>query len=1369
MNDNEYFNAGDSQEFVLKVDKCRQAVHAMGGYAYQCLAAALAWIDIAKKGKLYLEVAEDYAIVVNDALQVTQVKNTKKSGKVTLNSAGVRNAIGAFVELVEKNPGINIDFHFMTTSKIGKEQTHSDRPAGKAGLIYWKEVAAGAEVRPLRAILEGGKFGEAVTEYCKAREDSDLLESLVKKIHWNCGEQDFATLREELESRFVVIGRDRFDLPAEEARRLVNHLVCRVLETSISDDEKKRFLTRADFYELVDAETRVSILRTNLDALLSQLASKAKHSYGEQENFGEAGSVGHTELFINGNTLPVLRQMISRPYVEHSVAFAIKEHRICVLAGGSGVGKTVVARHIADQRSGNYFIVNNRNMKTVETRARLNSVFAHLGELSTSTLILEDLNHLDDQNISLVLGRIVDSVRRRGHELLVTCHRKPSLSTLTAIGLDQTCVVNCRNFTENEVRELVDAYGGNPDTWGDIAYVVGHSGHPQLTHAFVVGVSERGWPFEEYTDGISGELSSEDTNAVLSSVRRSLRNDLSEAPRDLLYRLSLMNGHFKKSLALSIADISPAIHRPGECMDQLVGPWIEASGNDRYQISPLAIGIGREMFSSKEQKRIHRKIAEECFNQGKIDVFDINTITIHALKAKWELGLAKIANMILSMDSRTRGRLAEHVVLIHFFGTDCPIYPNDSFISAILRLAQYSLAANTEEKSDVSHIVEALFQEIDSLPPSESKNILEALAVLNVIATLGIANYIDNWVSILIRSIPLVEQNEVVRGICVETEGSYAEDNSKFFGQIFCIGSANLTSVERLENIIDQLDLIDVHRRNLLLTPIDEDSSDYSIFVNAPWAVEGDRESFDAVDAELRYARMAEKTLSWGIRALTVQCWIARSILLNEYLNDKENALSVLAEAVELLDQDQLLEKARAAVHWYQGEYKTALKIYHKIAEDIKEDNLVERSFALRKAAISAAECDEWLLAEKWFLDAQQAAACLDSNKMAAMAIGLGADAASAALRGGDAGRALDSFAKSVDALANLETDESLAAAYCHRVTRLAIRWVYSRIVGTLEGVDGRTIKLEPGTCSNPDPLPAIREHPLTHIDFTWYWLAEAEISADVDVGINSSLSKRLTEGVIPQMELTLQLKLVQIDIISLNSGGFAEHFTKYIETIVHCSKNMQRLETTFDAVAPKREIIPTLDYYNSSEPMVEQVATEAVLGYGIHTIMVGQSTGISELETALVDHFGNTFPGKAVFDYWNSGSMSLSEKDQAVAEIIEKYLRNGHFAPHKFCLAGLRFFEWINQSRFIGSLMSVLANWLRLGWGRILERERFQLFNPRITVPVVAECLEISRNNRSFVAELLLVTSDAAGVQLSSTYRNYFLKFLDSESSELA
>ena len=75
----------------------RQAVASLRGYAYQVAAAGLAWLDLDARGKVYLEVAEDYAIVAQHSLDAVQVKDTAESGSLTLNTEAVREAINTFV------------------------------------------------------------------------------------------------------------------------------------------------------------------------------------------------------------------------------------------------------------------------------------------------------------------------------------------------------------------------------------------------------------------------------------------------------------------------------------------------------------------------------------------------------------------------------------------------------------------------------------------------------------------------------------------------------------------------------------------------------------------------------------------------------------------------------------------------------------------------------------------------------------------------------------------------------------------------------------------------------------------------------------------------------------------------------------------------------------------------------------------------------------------------------------------------------------------------------------------------------------------------------------------------------------------------
>ena len=90
MSAEEIFNPGSSSQLVPQADPACQAVAALRGYAYQVLATALAWLDIDEHSQIYLEVAEDYAIVAKNAILGVQVKDSERSVSVTLNSVSVR-------------------------------------------------------------------------------------------------------------------------------------------------------------------------------------------------------------------------------------------------------------------------------------------------------------------------------------------------------------------------------------------------------------------------------------------------------------------------------------------------------------------------------------------------------------------------------------------------------------------------------------------------------------------------------------------------------------------------------------------------------------------------------------------------------------------------------------------------------------------------------------------------------------------------------------------------------------------------------------------------------------------------------------------------------------------------------------------------------------------------------------------------------------------------------------------------------------------------------------------------------------------------------------------------------------------------------
>jgi hypothetical protein len=425
----------------------------------------------------------------------------------------------------------------------------------------------------------------------------------------------------------------------------------------------------------------------------------------------------------------------------------------------------------------------------------------------------------------------------------------------------------------------------------------------------------------------------------------------------------------------------------------------------------------------------------------------------------------------------------------------------------------------------------------------------------------------------------------------------------------------------------------------------------------------------------------------------------------------------------------------------------------------VGRDSPVDRAFAMREAAISAANTGDWQQATAWFDEAQKAATKLESEDMQAMAVGLEADTAVAALKAGNTQDALRKMAGCLVNLAKLKPDISLRTAYCHRVVRHTVLWMDSQLDERETLIDGKPIVMLPGTCSNPDPPASIAELPLGPLDMAWYMLAEAEVSSGYDVNIASSLRKRLSNGPIIFLEVSLRTRRISVSIKESDSASFSLHLADYLAAMEYMRTEGKKLRESFDVMTPQRGEIPSLPSGRFTEATITGVAEDAMLGFVMSALFREAADPTAALGASLSRSLGEQFPGKTVVDALQGNDASLGQLEQAVVRAIKAFRSDAHIEPRLAWEMGLRFFEKSRRSNFRGPLLSMLAAWLRRQWQQIIAEETFRLSRPMQTVPGIKAILAKAQDDEPFVAELLLSTSEAVGSPLGASYENLLKK----------
>lgn len=1080
----------------LSGDPKRQATDALRGYVYQIWHSVHAWLELDDNEFLVLEGAEDFDIVSPGSATVVQVKDTAPN--ITLRTTAVIEAITHFWQLRKAYPDRKICFRLLTRSRVGVERGH---PFGSdiGGLELWQKCRRTTEhVDKLRTFLLSSKnLPEDLQKFLLDSSTDEILQELILPIMWETGSRD-ASYVEEAVVRVLILHGEKNGIPPSRAETVVNRLLKEALTTACQKD--RRFLDRALFLRLFEEETTERVPIRELRSLRSaaHLATPMLASllgYHAPLSF-------QTVAPIQTSIPPVHPEFSSRNHLVMEFRSVLREAGVIVLNGSAGMGKTTLAKLIANSQGGNWYWVNLSGHDPQQVSAFLHLFAIKAAQIRTPvSVVLDDINlsPLQARYHEDFLGALIYTFQERDGEVIITSQKPLPSRLIHRLNFDSRSIKSVPPFDEDEAFGLATQLGcpeeGIARNWAKVV-LLQTRGHPQLVHARLKQLAYRGWPPFNVQDLL---VTPPELVRERSETREMLIEHLPAEQREFVYRLSIISGPFRHDHAVAIGENSPPVAYPGDAFEQLLGPWVERIGGEYYRISPLLENAAKEVWSNKRIQSLHEIIAHEILQCDKLTTIEARAIFFHAFMGRSIFTLVALINGLLTAPEDVWKTLASDLSWFICFGLkpQQPLFPEDNLANFMLRALQFRIAAEIEPE-EAPNIVIAWDNEIDRDQNHKLFLGQRLIMISQVLLHYQVKMLPRQLLSYLVEMAEIQEQLEQVE----ELEGLFkglkrsrwvfnATGTADPVTILFSFVFPRCSDFQFLDALLEALKESPVAVRVRMLSSLKICEGDARLLIDRVWMNEADSIDPDWPGCVRVFQKAIEFAIQWDIPELMSAAARGIAIIYDEYLHDSMQALAVLDEIEKRTGSSVTLREERATVLFDHERYGDALDIWEELLPGWSPP--VEHAdtlpiFACRKAGIAAALTGDLKKAAKFFKEGSQRACAL--NQMA-FSTGFLADAGFALWKAGEYFESVGVFENSLRTLEELpDPEKDLRSFTVGKLVGHTLMWIDQTLTGTI-AVD----LVEPplGMCSNPDRNEKIRELPVTPLDFSWLHLALIE------------------------------------------------------------------------------------------------------------------------------------------------------------------------------------------------------------------------------------------------------------------------------------
>lgn len=1324
-------------------DERRQASASIAGYVYQLWHSVYAWLRLGDSEVLYLEGAEDFDVVSSESADASQVKHSLRP--LTLNSPDVVSAIENFLEIREKNTGTRVRYRYITRAPIGVEK-QDPFGSGRGGIEVWNQVKGHSDdASTLIAFLrQSDKLTASVTAWLSTASDEAVLNDLILPITWETEQPGSEAIEKSVKDLLVNHGADLGVSPTM-AEKVSSRLFSE--SAAVASRKNSRNITRADFLRFFEQETAVTVPAHKLVGPLA--AQPAFPISAEALGSHIALSIQAAEPVLT-DVPSISNGFSSRSSAVEDIAEKFKTSVVLDLVGSTGAGKSTLAKLVL-LKSGAKCIWIDCGVADV---SRMNAAFRYASLLIQSSsdnvfIVIDgfDVSESEALKLELALASLFFVADENGCVVLTTSQRQLPTRLLRSCAGARFETVQMPHMTEEEIGEVLTANGAPEGTYSDSwsKIVLLHtSGHAQLVHARVLALKSANWPEIEGKDVIE---TPKDVELEKEEVRKRLFQDLDSDKLELLYRLSVMLGLFRREHAIHIGNSPPPVGNVADQFDQLVGPWIEKVGDNIYKVSPLVLGVAKQVWTAPQLAAAHSRVAAALLSIRSITSYEAQACLFHAFIAQDHAALTVIAVNLLTAPFDVQEDVASQLSWLIAVRTDNtePVFTDNPFTNFIMRSLQFRVAALQGEEN-APEIAAALVRETVPHEPIE----VYPLEQMSVSAMLLI-NY-----NVQLPAKMLIEQLQVMADLSDSGASDIGKLPADFAGFRPSVGvptdtTSALTAMliprfgplDFLVDFLTQLDSSTDELRNKILDGL-LSMRDWNLFIDKTWSAhdelqEEDRDwdsVIDVMNVTVSYGR------KWGRLELVVGGLRALAIIHDEYLGDTTEAVRILQDDDAASLNSPVIQDALATVLYHDDDYIGALAIWDDILSDprmVEEDGNFTFSFA--KAGRSAEEIGQHDKAALHYENGAIAANHVDNPVFEAAYL---ADSAFAAWTDNDFDITLSRFRRSLEIVEHLDSTQSTSD---YRAIRRLITHTLLFVQIKSDYKDPREFTRSPGLCTRLTYHKSLSEMPFGDVEFSLLHLMQIEHSLKRGDYYFDELSERLCNSkYIAVRCFAWDMRIRKAIVHASPDDAFSALRNYQIAMAQNAAERAAGASILDEAIAEAIE-----DETNDA------FAKETTVGIALG--LASNDTELAEFVEKLksspwkglgtdLDSVLEKSPAEVVRsmrDQNESGevrlfsAMRLSIEPAANARIDDLYY------AHCILADCLRLIPWRRE------IVENLIGYVRRQWLNKVENATASLKSPRSTAPAIEAACNESGDALTCFAKILVAVSAAVGLHLPS------------------